>query len=74
MPFFTGQVYVPLNDRLTNARKDVMNSTTPCASRHVFYRQGTPIKDIRDAFAELVGRLGSWPSDLPGPLHASKQL
>jgi len=41
---------VPLNDRLTNALKDVMHSAIRCASGHVFHRQGTPIKDVREAF------------------------
>lgn len=41
---------VPLNDRLTNALKDVMHSAIHCASGHVFHRQGIPIKDIREAF------------------------
>jgi integrase len=41
---------VPLNDRLTNALKDVMHSPIYCASGHVFHRQGVPIKNIREAF------------------------
>ena len=47
---------VPLNDRLTNALKDVMDSAIRCASGHVFHRQGTPIKDIREAFAAACGK------------------
>jgi integrase len=42
---------VPLNDRLTDALKDVMHSAVRCASGHVFHRQGIPIKNIREAFA-----------------------
>jgi integrase len=42
---------VPLNDRLTNALKDVMHLAMRRSSGQDFHRQGIPIKDIREAFA-----------------------
>ena len=50
---------VPLNDRLTNALKDVMHAAISCPSGHVFHRQGIPIKDIREAFSAACRKVAT---------------